>query len=679
MHGETLTSFLVILVVAVGVQFVAGQFRIPSVVGFLIAGLMIRNNGFFEFGDTEFVSSLSELGIILMLFVIGLEFSIEDLLKQKKMALLGGGLQFAFTSALFTGIFSLFGYSPATSFFYGVLATLSSTAVVIKLLTDQGRMNTLVGRGSFSILIFQDIAAVVFIVFLPLLGESETKDPLALSLGVFQGLATLAGLFFAARYLVPFLLYQILKVRNRELFLLTIIAMITGITVISSSLGLSVALGAFLAGLVISESDYSNYTLNHIIPFQDLFTSLFFISVGFLFEPMFLLENAWLVLKILLVVFVLKILLLYPICVAMGLNSSSSLAVAFTLSQIGEFSFILATLGNEQGLFGEFEYKTFVTVTLVSMALTPLLMKTSEKLEGRAFFKTFSGWIDRRRASFTDDNQWEISDHLVIVGFGITGKLHAKIAGKMAVPYVVIEMNPITVRNEKKRGTNITLGDASSPHLLKHVQIAKARMAVVSVPDHAQSMKIVRQMKTLNPDVFIIARSRFIRHMEEIMQAGADKAVSVELESALEMLAEMMGSYFLEDAEIRENLKEIRHGFYSSQRRSLDKTFNLKETEGLFSDLKTLIVRLGKDSPLLGKSLRNAGIRSQWNLNLIACKRREEMISNPEADFVFRESDHLMLFGGKEDVIRFDHYNRCGEILDAGPINKKWTGENGTE
>ena len=654
MHGDYFTSILFILLLAIGILFTFGKFKIPSVIGFLLVGILAGPHGLLKIEDQEFFHDLSELGIILMLFVIGLDFSIEDLLKRKRLALLGGTLQVTLTAIAFWVINSLFGISGNQAIFYAILATLSSTAVVLKIFFEKNMIDSLVGTGSLSILIFQDIAAVLCIVFLPVIGGQEEVNTLSLLLGVLFGLSILAIIFIAARYIIPSVLFHILKTRNRELFLLTIILIIAGITFICLELELSVALGAFLAGLVISESDYSNYTLSHITPFQDLFTSVFFISIGFLFDPTYIIHNITGVLLGLLLILFIKIIILYPVIIISGLSSKTALMIAFSLAQVGEFSFVLAIFGNEMGLIEADDYKFFIAVTLLSMILTPAMIKLADTINRSLLFQKFSNVIDNL---FSDNESLkekiDMKEHVLIIGFGVTGKVHANICDKFSIPYIVIEMNPLTVRHEKKRGTNIVHGDATSPLLLQHLKVDEARAAIVGVPNHEETLKIIERLKAENPNIYVIARCPRINNMNETVAAGSDKAVAVELESAMEMLSLMMTHFIVSEDDMQKNLEEIRQGFYKSSRAPLSKLIQLSDADSLFKDIKTQVVKVLPRSELIGAKLFDTRMRAQHKVSLLAYKRDDDVVPNPEPDYVFKEGDFLFLFGMLDDLKQF--------------------------
>ena len=654
MHGDYFTSILFILLLAIGILFTFGKFKIPSVIGFLLVGILAGPHGLLKIEDQEFFHDLSELGIILMLFVIGLDFSIEDLLKRKRLALLGGTLQVTLTAIAFWVINSLFGISGNQAIFYAILATLSSTAVVLKIFFEKNMIDSLVGTGSLSILIFQDIAAVLCIVFLPVIGGQEEVNTLSLLLGVLFGLSILAIIFIAARYIIPSVLFHILKTRNRELFLLTIILIIAGITFICLELELSVALGAFLAGLVISESDYSNYTLSHITPFQDLFTSVFFISIGFLFDPTYIIHNITGVLLGLLLILFIKIIILYPVIIISGLSSKAALMIAFSLAQVGEFSFVLAIFGNEMGLIEADDYKFFIAVTLLSMILTPAMIKLADTINRSLLFQKFSNVIDNL---FSDNESLkekiDMKEHVLIIGFGVTGKVHANICDKFSIPYIVIEMNPLTVRHEKKRGTNIVHGDATSPLLLQHLKVDEARAAIVGVPNHEETLKIIERLKAENPNIYVIARCPRINNMNETVAAGSDKAVAVELESAMEMLSLMMTHFIVSEDDMQKNLEEIRQGFYKSSRAPLSKLIQLSDADSLFKDIKTQVVKVLPRSELIGAKLFDTRMRAQHKVSLLAYKRDDDVVPNPEPDYVFKEGDFLFLFGMLDDLKQF--------------------------
>ncbi|MCC6345984.1 MAG: cation:proton antiporter, partial [Nitrospirales bacterium] len=463
MEFDFLKSLLIIFAVSALVVFVLGRMKVPSIAGFLIAGIILGPHGFRLIGNVHEVEVLAEIGVILLMFTIGLEFSLRNLLMLRNAVIGGGLLQVLLTIGSVTLLSYLFFQQKLNaSIFDGFLVALSSTAIVIRLLMDRAEINAPYGRMSVGILIFQDLCVVPFMLLIPVLaGNGGGYDDIFFSM--FKALLVIGMVLLSARWGVPHLLHEIVKTRSRELFVITIILLCLGTAFLTFELGLSLALGAFLAGIVISESEYASQAIADIMPFKESFTGLFFISIGMLMDIDFFTHHFPVVTSVVGIILLLKLITAFIAASAVGQSMRSSLQSGVYLAQIGEFSFVLAVAGKAQGLITEEIYQVFLSASVLTMLMTPFMVGASPAavswLVSRQFFKK----LDRaHQRAERQEHPKRRKDHVIIVGFGVNGKNLAKVLRESEIPYVVLEMNANTVRKMKKKGEPIYYGDGTS-------------------------------------------------------------------------------------------------------------------------------------------------------------------------------------------------------------------------
>lgn len=375
---DYINSIIIILITSAVVVFLLHKAKVPPIVGFVIAGDIIGPYGFGLVKDLHTVEVLAEIGIVFLMFTIGIEFSFSKLLRMKKVVFVCGTIQVLITILLvFFIVYFLVG-DVKRAIFYGFLISLSSTAIVMKLLADKGEIDTPHGKNMLGILIFQDLCVIPFMLFVPILaGQSADFFNIMLTLGK-AGLILLI-VVVAAKYIIPLFLYEVVKTRSRELFIITIIVLSVGISIITGKLGLSFAFGAFLAGLIISESEYAHQATSDILPFKESFMSMFFVSMGMLINMRYVIENWQIILLVLMGALVIKMFALSIASIAIGNHIKVTIKSVFGLAQMGEFSFVLALAGKKAGLFSEDYYQLFIAFAIISMIMTPLFIEIATR------------------------------------------------------------------------------------------------------------------------------------------------------------------------------------------------------------------------------------------------------------------------------------------------------------
>lgn len=566
------SSLLIILGISVLLILLLKRFKLPSVIGFLIAGGICGTNGvnlheyiillpevlsapLLEFMPIHIappekeVEILAEIGVILLLFTIGLEFSISSIVRLKKAVLIGGSLQVVLTIVLFTLItyFSSYNNWPI-AIFIGFLFALSSTAIVLKLLQESGDINKSYGQIILAILIFQDVAVVPMMLVLPMLASGDIASlPWEISVLLFKLVILIAFVYLLAKYIMPYVLFQIVKARSKDLFVVSVVAICFVIAFITDLIGLSLALGAFLAGLIISESRYSHQVVGAVIYFKELFTSIFFISVGLMLDLIFLKLNWHIIIGFTLLVIFLKALIGVGVAFILNKNPKTILGVAIGIAQVGEFSFILSKVGEEVGIMPIEIYQYFLAVAIFTMILSPILIyyldsildwfSTSKVLP--QFLRKYVGAVPTTPTVF-NVNSDRLEDHLVIVGNNLTTHTLAHGARTMSIPYVIIEQDPELVAIERKRGEPIIYGDASNEEVLRHAHIQSCNLVVIATTHISDVNLCLEAIKYVNPEAFVITRTHTTLEAEVLRVHGADVTVADEVQSNMEILVHVL-------------------------------------------------------------------------------------------------------------------------------------------
>ena len=557
MHDGILIELLIIFSLSVAVVYLCHRFRIAPILGFLITGAMAGPHGFALVSSVKEVELLAEIGVMLLLFTIGLELSLKKLVEMKRAVFVGGGLQVGLTVVLVGGLAWMWGEQPGQAIFIGFLVTLSSTAIVLKILQERGEVGATHGGASVGILIFQDLIVVPMLLLIPLLA-GKAENPL-LEMGIFLLKFTVIGLalWFGARRLIPAILFLIVKKRDPELFLLSIIVIGLGVAWLTAMAGLSLALGAFLAGLIISESEYGHHAFATILPFRDIFTSLFFVSVGMLLNSAFLWENLeWVMLATLLVI-VLKAVIAGGSAHFSGVGFAATVGVGVGLAQVGEFSFVLAKSGVSEGLLSATAYQFFLAVAVMTMAVAPMMVAHAGRVGRRlALFSLF------QHLAVVDETPSEkskrLAGHLIIVGLGENGIAAVQLANRRGIDHVALETNPETVRREKAEGVHVQFGDASRESVLKHAGIMEAKALLITVPDAASARKIVASARHLRGDILIVARASFLGEVGELEALGANHVVAIQLEASVALCGKILDLYGATPEERALDLEDVR-------------------------------------------------------------------------------------------------------------------------
>lgn len=617
------------------------KLRIPTIIGFLLTGVLAGPHCLGLVGATHEVEMFAEVGVILLLFVIGLELSLDELIRLKRPVFVGGTAQVLLTIAVMGLPLVFFDVGLGKSLFIGFLAALSSTAIVLKVLGEKAQLAAPHGRIALGALIFQDVAVVPMMLLVPLLAGASGNPWLSLGEMLLKGGFVAGLIFIGARKVVPLILGAVIRTRSRELFLMTTLGLCFAIALLTSTAGLSLSLGAFLAGLIMSESEYSHSALEGVLPFRDVFTSVFFVSIGMLLDPAFVVTHLPQVVALTLAALLAKTLLAAAAGRILGYPLHVSILGGLCLCQIGEFSFVLAGEGMGFNLLTAVEYQYFLAVAIVTMALTPFLIAGVPVISGRLARLLPVGMSLKAEK----DSDTDLTDHLIIAGFGLGGHHLARAAQAAGIRYVILEMNPDTVRRERDKGEPILFGDASQAAVLEHINVTKARILAVVISDPAAIGRIVATARAINPGLHIVVRTRFVSEIEALMQMGAQEVVAEEYETSVEMFIRVLSTYLVPKGDIERFVREIRAEGYGMLRRSMLNMADACDLGGSCSSFGATVLTVVQGAFVDGKSLVQADLRREHGLTVVAVQRGEETHINPSPDWSIQAGDRVHVFG----------------------------------
>jgi len=646
MNIPILPELVLILALSVGIIFACNKLGLPPVVGFLAAGVVCGPGGFGLVESVHQVEMMAEIGVVFLLFSIGMELSTSELMRLKRPVFLGGGAQVVFTIVAFGGLGLLL--NPSTSMgkgvFVGFLAALSSTAIVLKELQNRAELESPQGRVSLSILIFQDLAIVPMMLLTPFLGGRGGDIWSSLGMMLLKGLGVVAVVLVLARFAVPRLFLMVARVRSRELFLMATIVFCMSVAMLTAGVGLSLSLGAFLAGLMLSESEYALNAMEGVLPFKDIFTSLFFVSVGMLVDVSFIAANPGHVFFWSMAVMVVKIVAAAGAVLILGYPLRVAILGGMALGQVGEFSFVLAKVGLDCGLIGSDAYQNFLASSVLTMSVTPWLIQLAPKLASKVCKAT-------KPKEAKEDGHEQLRDHMIIVGYGPGGRQIVHAVKRAGIPFLVLEMNIDTVRRERKGGIPIRFGDAGYPAVLEHAGIKHARVLVVVVSDMTAARRMVSTARALNRNLNIIVRTRFVNEAPELLALGASEVVPEEFETSIEIFTRVLVEYLIPNQTIERFILEARGANYRMLRTPDIPLDGQKLLTPHLTGMDLAVFTVEPGAPLDGKTLEGAEIRREHLLTVVAVERDEKNYMNPDGSFELSAGDKVYVFGRQEDVV----------------------------
>ncbi|WP_178987878.1 monovalent cation:proton antiporter family protein [Winogradskyella schleiferi] len=655
MHIPLLNDILILLGFSVVIVFVLQRLKLPSIIGFLLTGVIIGPYGLSLIKAVEEVEILSEIGVILLLFVIGMELSIKQLVSIKKTVFIGGFLQVGITVGVASLVYNLLGNTWNESVFVGFLFSLSSTAIVLKTLQDRQELSEPHARNALAILIFQDIIVVPMMLITPMMAGENNDLGMSIFKLVLKSAFVVMVTYISARYIVPKLMHAVAKTNSKELFLLVTITLCFAIAFFTSELGLSLALGAFIAGLIVSESEYSHQATSIILPFRELFTSFFFVSVGMLLDLNFFIHNVLIILLIVVIVLIVKSLITAIAVAVLKYPTKTAILTGLSLFQVGEFAFILSKIGIEYNLLTPETNQYFLSVSIVSMILTPFVIIFSETIAGR--FVGVSKKLGFNNKTDSDLNIGETIDsglenHLVIIGYGINGSNLAKAAIASNIPFIVIEMNAEIVKQEKAKGLPIIFGDATQDHILETVHLYRARAAVIAISGNHATKTILKNIRAISDTLYLVVRTRYIAETSELLALGADDVIPEEFETSIQIFEHILHNFLVPEGDIEQFVEKVRSDNYQLFKGELKRPKTYIKNE--LADFNISCLRVRSDSnKFLGKPIRELDLRALYGINILSIKRKNVMLESVQPDDVLKQGDVLYILGEQSNVERF--------------------------
>ena len=657
-HG-ILQELVLVYALAVALLLIAARLRVPSIVALIVAGVIAGPAGIALMTSQEDVDLMAEIGVALLLFTAGLEFSLNDLRRMWRTILPGGLAQVALTAAV-TGTVVLLaaGGSMTRVAVVGLFVALSSTAVVLKELARKNYLHTPHGRLTIGVLLLQDLVVIAVLAAAPALlsGEGQAQGNIGaalLKLAIVGG-----GVLLLGRVLLPRLL-RIAAALSREAFALSVLLASVGTAYLAALLGLSMAAGAFLAGLILAEGEFSHQVHADVRPLRDLLASLFFISVGMLIDVRAMLPVLPIVLAVGAAIIAVKTGVAAGGLVLTGAPARVALASALALAQVGEFSFVLGRAALEGGVITADWWQVLLGASVVTMVLTPFLIGAAPELAAR---------LSRGRLqepSSLAEGKEQLRDHVVILGYGVGGQLVAQSLAELSVPHVVLELNGATVRSALARGVNIHYADVSAPEPLKAagVEHAAAVVAVLSDPDASE--RALRSVRAINPEVTIILRTRYRLEAERLARAGATLAVAEELEASLEVLSQLLARLHIPGNVVETLVDNYRRVLGTpTGRSSRAPAIPLDQMPREIIDAPVSSFRLGSGAWAAGRTLQELDIRARTGATVLAVRRQSGTTTSPHGSFRLEAGDDVFLLGDDSDVML------ARALLTEGPTDR---------
>jgi CPA2 family monovalent cation:H+ antiporter-2 len=639
-----LRDLVIIVAIAIPVVILAQRWRVPTVVGFLLTGIAIGPNALALVPHPESVSSLAEVGVVLLLFAIGLELSLSRIVRMGAWVFRGGAAQVLTTIAVVAAIALAFGTPARLAFFFGALFALSSTAIVLKVYTDRGELDTPHGRVAVAILLFQDLCVVPLMLGTPLLAGASPDIAVAVRLIVLS-VVVVAALILGGRLFVPRALRRIAELRNREIFTLSVVFIGLGAAYVTSAFGMSLALGAFLAGLIISESDYGLQALSDVLPFRDTFSGIFFISVGMLLDLGYVASHFVLVMSVAAGIMVVKSLVVMGVARLLKRSVRVGVQSGLGLAQVGEFSFVLASSGVVLGLLGADEYQLFLGASVLTMLAAPFVVAAAERVAEKA------GQLTGRPQLSIPTQELPVvralRDHVIIVGYGLNGSNLARALAAANIPYVVLEQNGQLVRRARLERVPIFFGDGTRHEVLEKVGIEHARVLVYAIAAPAEERRGVAVARHMNGRVRIVVRTRHVSEIEELRRLGADEVIPEELETSVEIFARVLRRYGVEVNRIRRLVDDVRNDHYglllTRERSIATRIGDALAPLGERVRLETVVVEAGMAA--VCQSPASLELRKKTGATVIAVVRAGAVTYSPEPTTTFEVGDEVLLVG----------------------------------
>ena len=642
-----LRDLSIVLAIATAVALLFGRLHLSVVAAFLVAGAILGPTGAGLVAESGMVDALAEIGVALLLFTVGLEISLANLGKMRRRILQGGGIQLTATILLTVAVLSLARFPLAEATFIGFVLSLSSTAIVLKVYADRMEIDSSHGKISTGILLFQDMAVIPMMLLIPSFRQWETAQFSTVAFTLAKAGVGVAVILLASRFVIPLLLKEVIRLNSREVLAMTVMCVILGTAWIARWWGLSLAMGAFLAGMVISESVYVHEIAAQIFPFRDVFNGVFFISVGMLLDLPFLMRHLPLIL-----LFSVGVVLAKGICAGAAIRTLGypwrvSVIGAIGLGQVGEFSFLLISEGFRDGLVGADVYQHLLAITILTMVSTPFLMGAAP-WAARHFVRRLVRGKEPEDPGEEAAGAERVENHVIISGYGMNGKNLARVLRSTHVPYIVVDLNDAMVREGREAGEPIFYGDVNNPEILDRVGVDRARMLVLAISDPMATRRAVAVARRANPRLVILVRTRYVADVDDLIALGANAVIPEEFETSVEIFSRVLREYHVPDHVISQQDELIRSGTYRILRERVPSTDNrmLSEFETFLRQKVIEVFLVSPDSPWAGRPAVDLPTGNGAGIVLLAVLREDRAIVQPSPEEKIEAGDKLVFFGG---------------------------------
>jgi len=648
-------QLIIILGVSIPVIYVFNKIKLPSIIGFLITGIMIGPFGLKLIDDIAGIQLLADIGVAFLLFTIGIEIRLSRFLKHLSEILLTGGLQILCTFIVGMAVGLSMQLSISQSVFIGFILAHSSSALILKILKDRDDEASPQGRISIGVIIFQDMMVVPMMLLIPFLAGSSGPDALMIIWKLVKSMLIIVCILAAARYVVPFILERLVIMNMRDVLVIASVVITMGIAWITESLGLSLAIGAFLAGLALSDTDFTHQIISDISPFRDVFLSVFFVAFGMILNLDFLKANTGYILLTSLLIIMIKAAVVFGLVMLMRYSFRAALLSGVMLSQIGEFSFVLASQGYKNQIISDYLYQTFIGASVLTFIFTPLLVSLVYYLLGRK--NTFHP----SQKDISPDKRIHVQNHVIICGMGLNGRNLVKVLKDTAINYAIIDLNFQKIKKAKsKKDKNTIWGDAASVEILRRANVEAARVMVIAISDRFLTKSCLVNAKALNPKLHVIVRTKYLADIEDLLALGADDIIPEEFETSIQIFSRVLKMFHIPNSIILAQGNIIRNKSYGVFR-------DVRYTQEAFDQISQILAQgtietyyIAAGNPIIGKSIREVNLKAQSGALIINIIRDNQTITNPPSDFILRAADQLIIFGSHNAI------DTALAILDGG-------------
>lgn len=643
-----LKDIVIIFALSTLVNFIFTKLKIPTIVGYLLTGIIAGPHLLGLITVEHNIELMAEIGVILLLFTIGLEFSLQHLFSIRRIVFFGGLFQVFITAGAFFVVSYFYDMNVQEAVFVGFLTALSSSALVLKILQERSELTSNYGRTVLGILIFQDLLLVPLLLLANLLSSDNVDIGREVVIMFVKAVGIIILVFVGNRWFMPRLLRLIALTKNQELFMMSILLICLSVALLTSHLGLSLAFGAFLAGLMVSRSEFSHNAFGNLIPFKDTFTSFFFVSIGMLLDVQFVIDNLWIVLFTVVLVIGVKTIVAGATGFLLGHTFRGTVVVGLALAQVGEFSFLLAKIGFNTNIIGEYFYQLFLAVAVLTMALTPFIMDLSRPFANLLMRLPLPDLLVNGMFPLKEAEIPELNNHLVIIGKDPSAMKLSSMAKMNNIPHVSIIFDPLLAKEKMEKGDKVIYGDAVNDPILRKAHVDAASVVVISVGNVIPSLAIIDKVRAMNKTGYIIVRSRYTENVEELYKNGADEVFPEKLEIAIDLFSRVLHKKLYSQRDINNIISHIRTinlGDFSDKD-SLNKYSILDE----LSTFNISAVNIDTGSDVEGKTLAQSNLRKITGVTLLALKRGSHVMEHPAPDTLFAGGDIAYIMGNPEQI-----------------------------